>query len=124
MRELDQKIAGQDRANAEKKVESALACFVSAVKSNLRSSMKKRELAPATIRNAEELKKKFNAWGSHPPCRQRKDVAGNHLYMDYILHHRVDLATEIVKSMANGAGLSRRREKVLRNSIDYIEQRL
>ena len=124
MKKRDQKISGQDRADAEKKVESVLACFVNAVKSNLRSSIKKRELAPATIRNAEELKEKFNAWGSHPPCLHRKVVNGNRLYMDYLLHHRVDLATEIVKSMANGAGLSRRREKVLRNSIDYIEQRL
>ena len=124
MQKLNQNIAGQERVCAEEKVESALACFVNAVKTNLRSSRKKRELARATIRNAEQLKEKFNTWGSSPPGLKRNKGCGNHLYMDYIMHHRVDLATDIVKSVANGAGLSRQREKVLRNSIDYIEQRL
>ena len=44
--------------------------------------------------------------------------------LDYIMHHRVGLAAEIVKSTANGRGLSHKRERVLRSSIDYIEQRL
>lgn len=124
MKKLNPKIAVRHQAKVEERVESRLACFVKAVKVNLCSRMKKGSLTPATIRNAEELKETFNAWGSNPPDPQRKDVSGNHLYMDYLLHHRVDLATEIVKSMANGGGLSRQREKVLRNSIDYIEQRL
>jgi hypothetical protein len=86
--------------------------------------MKNDNLAPATIKNAENLAKKFNDWGSHKPDSQSKDNSGNHLYMDYLLHHRVGLATEIVKSMANGQSLSEKRKKVLKNSIDYIEQRL
>ena len=124
MKKVDKKTAVRYQAKVEERVESRLACFVKAVKFNLRSKMKKGSLTPATIRNAEELKEKFNAWGSNPPSPQGRNDSGNHLYMDYLLHHRVDLATEIVKSMANGAGLSRQREKVLRNSIDYIEQRL
>jgi hypothetical protein len=124
MKKLDKKIAVKHQTRVEERVKSRLAYFVNAVKVNLRSRMKKGGLTPATIRTAEELKEKFNAWGSNPPGRQRNNDSENHLYMDYLLHHRVDLATEIVKSMANGGELSRQREKVLRNSIDYIEQRL
>ena len=124
MQKLDQKIAARDQAGVEERVASRLACFVNAVKANLRGRMKKNGLSPAAIRNAEELKREFNAWGSQAPGQQRMEVAGNKLYMDYLMHHRVDLATEIVKSMANGRCLSRQREKVLRNSIDYIEQHL
>jgi hypothetical protein len=124
MRKRIQRNTAVDRAGTEEKVESRLACFVNAVKTNLCGRVRNRGLAPATIRNAEELKEKFKAWGSHPPGSQRAEVTGNHLYMDYLMHHRIELATEILKSMADGHGLSRQREKVLRNSIDYIEQRL
>ena len=125
MKKLNQKIfSAQDQAKAEERVESRLACFVNAVKTNLRSKMKKGSLTPATIKNAEKLEEKFKSWGCHRPNIQQSDDSGNRLYMDYLMHHRVSLATDILKSMANGRCLSQQREKVLRNSIDYIEQRL
>lgn len=127
MKKLNQKMTVRKKAQIVEKVESGLACFVNDVKTNLWCSMKnmkKRYLTPSTIRNAEELEEEFKAWGSRRPSPQGPGDSGNHLLMDYLMHHRVGLATEIVKSMANGRGLTRQREKVLRNSIDYIEQRL
>ena len=124
MKKQNRKIEEHKQVSLEKKVESGLACFVKAVKNNLWSRIKKGNLAPATIRDAEVLEEKFNSWGSHQPCQQGSEDAGNRLYMDHLMHHRVSLATEIVKSMANGRGLSQKREKVLRSSIDYIEQQL
>jgi len=108
----------------EDKVALGLRCFVKAIKANLRNQVKSVNLSPATIQSAEMLEKKFTQWGSHGPDSMGGEESGNHLYMDYILHHRIGLATEIVKSMADGQRLSHKREKVLRSSIDYIEQRL
>ena len=124
MEKLSYKNAGHKQAHVEEKVESGLACFVKAVKTNLWSRMKKGNLASAAIKEAEVLEEKFKTWGSHHPCQPGSGDSGKHLLMDPLMHHRVSLATEIVKSMANGGGVSRTREKVLRNSIDYIEPQL
>ena len=70
------------------------------------------------------LEKQFSSWGSENPHSHNCVDTGNHLYMDYLMHHRVALAAEIVKSMANGRQLSKSSEKVLKSSIEYIEQRL
>ena len=124
MKKLNHEIAARNQARGEDKVGSRLACFVKAVKTNLCSRMKKEGLTPSTIREAQELEEKFKNWGDYRLNPQCPEDSEKHLLMDYIMHHRISLATEIVKSTANGRGLSQKREKVLRNSIDYIEQRL
>jgi len=108
----------------EKTVTPGLKRFVKAIKANLRDQMKAERLSPATIQSAEMLQKKFTEWGSRGLDANCGKESGNHLFNDYILHHRIGLATDIVKSMADGQRLSDKREKVLRSSIDYIEQRL
>ena len=108
----------------EKRLVPGLRCFVKAVKNNLYSRVKKEALCPGTIENAKVLEKQFSSWGSENPHSHNCVDTGNHLYMDYLMHHRVALAAEIVKSMANGRQLSKSSEKVLKSSIEYIEQRL
>ena len=108
----------------EKTVTPGLKRFVKAIKDNLRNQARDENLSPATIQSAEMPQKKFTEWGSRGPDVSGGKESGSHLFNDYILHHRVGLATEIVKSMADGQRLSHKREKVLKNSIDYIEQRL
>lgn len=124
MKKLSAKTVDQTQLQVEEMVVPGLERFVKAIKDNLWNQIKRESIAPSTIKNAENLEKKFNDWGSHDPGSESKDNSGNHLYMDYLLHHRVGLATEIVRSMANGQQLSEQRKKILKNSIDYIEQRL
>lgn len=124
MQKTDQKITAREKDLTDERVASRLACFVKAVKTNLFSSMEKKSLKPATIRQAEKAEEKFKSLGNYQLRMQRFENKDKNILLDYIMHHRVSLAAEIVKSTANGGCLSRQREKVLRNSIDYIEQRL
>jgi hypothetical protein len=107
-------------------VGAGLRRLVEVIKPFLRDQVKDAAPSPAALQTAEVLQKQFREWGS---CATGSDVgdsetSGKQFLMDYILHHRVALATDIVKSMADGQRMSRQRQKVLRSSIDYIEQKL
>lgn len=114
---------GSDNA-LDNRILSGLKSFVNTIRSNLWSREKHQALCPGTIESARLLENRFNRWGSEKPHPNGGEDIGNHLFMDYLMHHRVGLAAEIVKSMANGRQLSKSSEKVLKNSIEYIEQRL
>ena len=108
----------------DNRIISGLKCFVNTIRSNLWSREKHEALCPATIENAKLVESQFNSWGREKPYSNCGENIGNHLFMDYLMHHRVGLAAEIVKSMGNGRQLSKSSEKVLKSSIEYIEQRL
>ena len=121
---LNSKSVSASAVPVEEHVGPGLRRFVRDIRARLGNQTEADRFSPATVQSAEILQKKFTEWGSQGPDPGCGNERGSHLFMDYILHHRIGLVTEIVKSMGEGRRLSQNREKVLKNSIDYIEQNL
>jgi hypothetical protein len=105
-------------------VETKVFRFLKTVRANLANTCLSDAQSKAVLKNAELLENGLLDWVNQPSEIPDHMDSERQLHMDYLLHHRLELAKEIAVSFAKGHGLSNRRRKVLENSINYIEENL
>ena len=105
-------------------IEPGVRRFLRTVKANLGSTFMNEAQSKAVLKNAESIENGLLDWIENKTESRTHADPERRVHMDYLLHHRLELAKEIAVSFANGRNLSHRRRKVLENSIDYLEENL
>ena len=114
----------QDRKAAEVSGPPGVRRFLKTVKANLSSSFMSDAQSKAVLQNAALIENGLLDWISNTSDPRKAKDSERRVHMDYLLHHRLELAKEIAVSFAKGGSLSNRRRKVLESSIDYLEENL